>query len=71
MKAIQLDWSPFRKRYFYKQANENKIKYDQEIEQWEKELRELKEKRLKDREREVEEEEVLKIKHNSENPKQD
>lgn len=45
LKAIQLDWNRmpvFRKRYFYKQANENKLKYDVEIEQWEKEINELK-----------------------------
>jgi len=64
LKAIQLDWNrlpPYRKRYFYKQANENKIQYDQDIELWEKELAELKLKKQMENQKAIEEDEILRL----------
>ena len=33
---------PYRKRYFYKQANDQKIQYEHDIVVWEKEIADLK-----------------------------
>ena len=69
MKAIQLDWGrmpPYRKRYFYKQANDQKIHYEHDIEIWEKEISELKKQRQLEIQQKIEEEEIEKMKERQE-----
>ena len=65
MKAIQLDWGrmpPYRKRYFFKQANDQKIQYEHDIEIWEKEISDLKKQRQLEIQQKIEEEEIEKLK---------
>lgn len=72
MKAIQMDWNrmpPYRKRYFYKQANDQKIQYEKDIEIWEKEIAELKKNKRLEQQQKVEEEEIEKIRLENEKKK--
>ena len=58
-----------RKRYFYKQANDQKICYEKDIEVWEKEIAELKKNKRLEQQQKVEEEEIDRIRLENEKKK--
>jgi len=52
---------PYRKRYFYKQANDQKMQYEQDITVWEKEIAELKKQKRLEQQEKVEQEEIERL----------